>query len=78
MECDYLCPLLLTYDNCRFHSCTWPSSGFSKWGLTAGIAGAHLVNDLVNGRENPYYQLVDATRFDPANQAKGERMVLLR
>jgi hypothetical protein len=30
------------------------------------------VNDLVHGRENPFYQLVDATRFDPANQAKGK------
>jgi Rieske Fe-S protein len=37
------------------------ATGFSKWGLAAGIAAAGILRDLATGRENPL-----ARTFDPA------------
>jgi nitrite reductase/ring-hydroxylating ferredoxin subunit len=44
-----------------FESRVFMATGFAKWGMTNGTAAAHVLVDLVHGREN------DATRlFDPS------------
>ena len=38
------------------------ATGFGKWGMTTSMVAANLIADLVDGRENPYAELFDATR----------------
>lgn len=40
------------------------ATGFAKWGMTGGTAAAHLLADLVLGRENPYASLFDPNRLN--------------
>jgi glycine/D-amino acid oxidase-like deaminating enzyme len=47
------------------------ATGFSKWGLTNGIAAAHIVNDLIAGVPNRYQEMVDARRWDLFHQWQG-------
>lgn len=39
------------------------ATGFSKWGLSNGVAAAMLVRDLITEKENPYTNMVDARRW---------------
>ncbi|MGQ0590652.1 MAG: FAD-dependent oxidoreductase, partial [Sphingosinicella sp.] len=41
------------------------ATGFNAWGITNGAAAAILIADLVEGRENPWLDLYDATRIKP-------------
>jgi glycine/D-amino acid oxidase-like deaminating enzyme/nitrite reductase/ring-hydroxylating ferredoxin subunit len=39
------------------------ATGFAKWGITNGTAAAHILTDLVLGRENPHASLFDPRRL---------------
>ena len=41
------------------------ATGFAAWGFTNGAAAGILIADLVEGRDNPWLQLFDATRVKP-------------
>jgi glycine/D-amino acid oxidase-like deaminating enzyme/nitrite reductase/ring-hydroxylating ferredoxin subunit len=51
------------------------ATGFNAWGITTGTAAAILIADLVEGKENDWLKLFDATRLKPvagaAELAKG-------
>lgn len=40
------------------------ATGYKKWGMTTGIAAAHLMADYVLNRDNPYKELYSPSRFD--------------
>lgn len=44
------------------------ATGYRKWGMSNGIAAAHLLSDLVLEKENPYQDLYSPSRFyaDPS------------
>ncbi|HKR23653.1 MAG TPA: FAD-dependent oxidoreductase, partial [Allosphingosinicella sp.] len=46
------------------------ATGFNAWGLTNGTAAAMLIADLVEGRDNPWLDLFDATRIKPLAAAR--------
>eukprot|EP00899_Mesostigma_viride_P012154 jgi/Mesvir1/2093/Mv16625-RA.1 len=50
------------------------ATGFSKWGLANGVAAASIITDLIDGRHNPYHDMVDARRWDLTTQFKGLSM----
>jgi glycine/D-amino acid oxidase-like deaminating enzyme/nitrite reductase/ring-hydroxylating ferredoxin subunit len=41
------------------------ATGFNAWGITTGTAAAILIADLVEGKENDWLKLFDATRVKP-------------
>ena len=51
------------------------ATGFNAWGITTGTAAAILIADLVDGKDNDWLKLFDATRVKPvagaAELAKG-------
>ncbi|KAJ3340581.1 hypothetical protein HDU91_000831 [Kappamyces sp. JEL0680] len=47
------------------------ATGFSKWGLTTGVAAARIITDLIHDRPNVYHDIVDACRWDLLHQWKG-------
>jgi glycine/D-amino acid oxidase-like deaminating enzyme/nitrite reductase/ring-hydroxylating ferredoxin subunit len=53
-----------------FQKRLWVATGFMKWGLTNGTAAGMILTDLIGGRENPWADLFDATRFKPLASAK--------
>src|SRR3954463_354993 len=53
-----------------FQKRLWVATGFMKWGLTNGTAAGMILTDLIAGRENPWADLFDATRFKPLASAK--------
>jgi glycine/D-amino acid oxidase-like deaminating enzyme/nitrite reductase/ring-hydroxylating ferredoxin subunit len=46
------------------------ATGFAAWGFTNGAAAGILIADLVEGRENSWSELFDATRVKPVAGAK--------
>jgi glycine/D-amino acid oxidase-like deaminating enzyme/nitrite reductase/ring-hydroxylating ferredoxin subunit len=53
------------------------ATGFRKWGMTTSMAAGQMLADMIDGRENKYAALFDATRLVPnlgrdivANNAK--------
>jgi glycine/D-amino acid oxidase-like deaminating enzyme/nitrite reductase/ring-hydroxylating ferredoxin subunit len=46
------------------------ATGFNAWGITNGTAAAVLIADLIQGRENPWLKVFDATRIKPVAGAK--------
>ena len=42
---------------------TFVATGFNKWGLTNGTAAAHMLTNLVAGRDDPWLHAFDATRI---------------
>ncbi|TVP83687.1 MAG: FAD-dependent oxidoreductase [Alkalicoccus sp.] len=46
------------------------ATGFAKWGMTGGIAAAHVIADGIQGRRNPYASLFTPSRFSPGQDMK--------
>lgn len=46
------------------------ATGFKKWGLSTGAFAAMLIRDLIDAKDNPWHQVFDATRIDPAHAGK--------
>jgi glycine/D-amino acid oxidase-like deaminating enzyme/nitrite reductase/ring-hydroxylating ferredoxin subunit len=47
------------------------ATGFSKWGLAAGAAGANIVSALIRGEKDPQFlDIVDSCRWDLTVQGK--------
>ncbi|CAN5797586.1 FAD-dependent oxidoreductase [soil metagenome] len=41
------------------------ATGFSKWGMTNGVASARILTDLLTGQDNPWASFFDAARLRP-------------
>jgi glycine/D-amino acid oxidase-like deaminating enzyme/nitrite reductase/ring-hydroxylating ferredoxin subunit len=41
------------------------ATGFAAWGISNGTAAAMIIADLVQGRDNPWLDMFDATRVKP-------------
>lgn len=48
-----------------FNQHIYVATGFSLWGMSKGVMAGMLLSDLVQGNENPYAELYDATRATP-------------
>jgi glycine/D-amino acid oxidase-like deaminating enzyme/nitrite reductase/ring-hydroxylating ferredoxin subunit len=48
----------------------WVATAFGAWGMTNGSMSGLLLSDLIQGRENPWVELYDATRVNPSSSAK--------
>ena len=46
------------------------ATGFNAWGISNGTAAAILIADLIEGRDNPWLDLFDATRIKPIAGAR--------
>jgi glycine/D-amino acid oxidase-like deaminating enzyme/nitrite reductase/ring-hydroxylating ferredoxin subunit len=46
------------------------ATGFNAWGISTGTAAAVLIADLIEGRDNPWLKLFDATRIKPIAGAR--------
>ncbi|HEY5713056.1 MAG TPA: FAD-dependent oxidoreductase [Allosphingosinicella sp.] len=46
------------------------ATGFNAWGISNGTVAAILIADLIEGRDNPWVSLFDATRIKPVAAAK--------
>jgi glycine/D-amino acid oxidase-like deaminating enzyme/nitrite reductase/ring-hydroxylating ferredoxin subunit len=46
------------------------ATGFNAWGISNGTAAAILIADLIDGRDNPWLKLFDATRIKPIAGAR--------
>ena len=45
------------------------ATGFNAWGITAGMAAAMILSDLILDRPNPWAEVFDATRIKPLTSA---------
>ena len=39
------------------------ATGFGKWGMTTGTAAAVIITDMILGRDNPWAEVYDPSRF---------------
>ncbi|HOJ09693.1 MAG TPA: FAD-dependent oxidoreductase [Clostridiales bacterium] len=46
------------------------ATGFRKWGMTNSTASSIILRDLIIGRENPWKELYNPSRFTPGASAK--------
>lgn len=46
------------------------ATGMNKWGLTNGTVAAQIIADAIAGRDNPYAEMLRATRANPTASAK--------
>ncbi|MBV8981648.1 MAG: FAD-dependent oxidoreductase [Acidimicrobiia bacterium] len=49
---------------------SWVATGFRKWGMSNGTAAAHILTDLIAGRDNPWAEAFDSTRLAPGASLK--------
>ena len=52
------------------HDGAFVATGFSKWGMSNGVASAMILSDLAQGRANPWAETFDSTRVTPKQSAK--------
>ena len=45
-------------------------TGYKKWGITGGTVAGVVITDLINGRDNPWLEVFDATRIGDIRSAK--------
>jgi glycine/D-amino acid oxidase-like deaminating enzyme/nitrite reductase/ring-hydroxylating ferredoxin subunit len=45
------------------------ATGFAKWGMTKGTLAAMMLTDAIEGRDNAYADLYDASRINPRRSA---------
>ena len=48
----------------------YTATGYNKWGMTNGTAGAMIISDSILGRPNAWAELFDAKRMPPLSAAK--------
>jgi Rieske Fe-S protein len=46
------------------------ATGFKGWGMTNSHVAALLLNDMIAGRENPWAEVFDPSRFKPVTSAR--------
>lgn len=46
------------------------ATGFKQWGLTHGTVAAQILSDMIQGKDNPWLKLYDATRLKPSASIK--------
>jgi nitrite reductase/ring-hydroxylating ferredoxin subunit len=46
------------------------ATAFRKWGMTHGTIAGLLIRDLINGRDNPWLAVYDASRLAPRQSVK--------
>lgn len=46
------------------------ATGFRKWGMTTGTAAAMIISDMILGRDNPWTDVYNPSRFKPVESAK--------
>lgn len=46
------------------------ATGFKEWGMTTSNVAAMIISDAIQGRDNPWASLFDATRLDLLHSAK--------
>ena len=44
----------------------WVATGYRKWGTTTAIVAGRMIADGISGADNPWTEVFDATRVDPA------------
>jgi glycine/D-amino acid oxidase-like deaminating enzyme len=47
------------------------ATGFKKWGLTTSMVAGMILNDTINGHQNPWAQTFDSTRLKPIASIPG-------
>lgn len=47
---------------CPRTTAVYVATGYNKWGMTGGTAAGMIITDLINGRNNPWLEVFDATR----------------
>lgn len=45
------------------------ATGFSQWGMTMSIVAGAVLTDLIRGRENPWMEVYDPSRFTPDTES---------
>jgi len=46
------------------------ATGFRKWGMTTGTVASMIISDMILGRDNPWAEVYDPSRFKPVESAK--------
>jgi glycine/D-amino acid oxidase-like deaminating enzyme/nitrite reductase/ring-hydroxylating ferredoxin subunit len=47
---------------CPRTTAVYVATGYNKWGMTGGTTAGMIITDLINGRDNPWLEVFDATR----------------
>ncbi len=64
---DYI-PFIGTYSS---DTPNWyVESGFKKWGMTSSMVASSIIDDLINGRENPYIEVFSPQRHNLSGDLK--------
>lgn len=66
---DYV-PYIGPYSSSKNH--IFVATGFGKWGMSNGAVAALILTDLVQGEENPYFDLFTPTRSEKHIQSAGK------
>jgi glycine/D-amino acid oxidase-like deaminating enzyme/nitrite reductase/ring-hydroxylating ferredoxin subunit len=48
---------------CPRTSAVYVGTGYNKWGMTGGTVAGMIIADLIDGRDNPWLEVFDATRI---------------
>ncbi len=56
----------------------WLATGFNAWGMTNGTLAGMVLNDLVQGRTNPYAELYDPNRLGLSTKLVTDNLTVAR
>jgi len=51
------------------------ATGFQKWGMTTGTAAAMILTDTILGKDNPWTEVYDPSRFGQLSQSPAEEEI---